>query len=65
MTSPFWKPEWSTPAEPFEWKGSDLEDTRDMRDPVVLGHRLFKLRDSEELKAKYPLSQVYDHFFSS
>ncbi len=42
---------------------SELPDTRDLRDPNVMGHRLLKLRDSDELKAKYPLSQVYDFFW--
>lgn len=63
---PFWKEDWTQEmrvGEPGEPKNSDLEDTRDMRDPSVLGHKLLKLRDSEELKAKYPLAQVYDFFW--
>ena len=46
-----------------KWKWTDQVDGRDLRDPEVLGHRLLKLRDSDELKKKYPLTQVYDFFF--
>lgn len=48
-----------------EWRDSDQLDNRDMREPKVLGHRLEKIRDSEELKGKYTLSQVYDYFIDA
>ena len=63
---PFWKEEWTQEmriGEDAKWKDSEIPDGRDMRDPNVLGHRLLKLRDSEELKEKYPLAEVYDFFW--
>jgi hypothetical protein len=46
-----------------EWRDSTMKDTRDMRDPQDLGEKLRRFRDSEEMRGKYSLSQVYDYFW--
>jgi hypothetical protein len=47
-----------------EWKWTVIPDGRDLRDPRQLGEKLLKLRDSDEMRGKYSLSEVYDYFFS-
>lgn len=65
---PFWHEDWTqqmrVPGPHGPWRQTETLDERDLRDPDVLGHRLLRLRNSEELKKKYPLSQVYDFFWS-